>query len=397
MTNSGWIQLDGVEQILPYDGWEFEQLRRKVLDCLYQNGYELVVPPLADFVECLLGGTNEDLDVLTVKTPDYVSGKMFGIRADMTPQVARMAALHLPVQNQPVRLCYFGSSLLARVPSTGSSRELLQFGAELFGSSSLQSDCEVIRLMVETLSLAGIESLSISLGHVGIIESLLQEFGMKGSPAENQLIHALNLKSKPELRELARQFELSTPAVETFADLIDLNGGIEIVDEAKERLGIKSESLPQLLVEFERVVRQVAKENTDVSLHVDYAQVGGYQYHTGVIFSAYGPGYGQPLAKGGRYDGVMAAYGKPCAATGFSGDLRLLRRAIHGRCTKAVLVPLNAEVPKAKITELIERGERVIYQLPDQIRASLVDSCDREFSFATGEWQVVPFSISGET
>ncbi len=115
----GWLQLDGVEQILPYDGWEFELLRRQLLDRLYQNGYELVLPSLADFVECLLGGTNDDLDVLTVKAPDYVSGKMFGIRADMTPQIARLAALYLPVQKQPVRLCYFGSSLLARAPSIG--------------------------------------------------------------------------------------------------------------------------------------------------------------------------------------------------------------------------------------------------------------------------------------
>ena len=394
--NGGWIQLDGVEQILPYDGWEFEQLRRRLLDCLYQNGYELVVPPLADFVECLLGGTNEDLDVLTVKTPDYVSGKMFGIRADMTPQVARMAALHLPVQQQPVRLCYFGSSLLARVPSAGGSRELLQFGAELFGSSSLESDCEVIRLMIETLKIAGIESLSVAMGHVGIIESLLRQFGIKDSPIESQLLTALNQKSKPALRELATKYELSESALDTFSSLIDLNGGIEVLEEAKNRLGNVGDGIPELLAEFERVVHQVAAENAEVSLHVDYAQVGGYQYHTGVIFSAYGPGYGQPLAKGGRYDDVMAAYGTTCAATGFSGDLRLLRRAIRGRCRKAVLVPLHSNVPKARIAELIEQGDRVVYQLPDQMRDSLIDSCDREFSNVSGQWLVVPFRGEGD-
>ncbi len=392
----GWIQLDGVEQILPYDGWELEQLRRKLLDCLYQNGYELVVPPLADFMECLLGGNNDDLDVLTVKTPDYVSGKMFGIRADMTPQVARMAALHLPVQKQPVRLCYFGSSLLARVPKTGGSRELLQFGAELFGSSSLESDCEVIRLMIETLRIAGIDSLSVSLGHVGIIEGLLNQFGFKGSPLENKLLNAFNRKSKPELQELAKEFDIPVAVAEKFASLIDLNGGVEIIDKARERLGSVSKNLSDSLAEFERVVRQVSKENDKVSLHVDYAQVGGYQYHTGVIFSAYGPGYGQPLAKGGRYDDVMEAYGKPCAATGFSGDLRLLRRAIRGRCRKAVLVPLNADIPKNSITELIEQGERVVHQLPDQSDESLVESCDRVFSNRSGEWMVVPLGTDGE-
>ena len=392
----GWIQLDGVEQILPYDGWEFEQLRRELLDCLYQNGYELVVPPLADFVECLLGGTNDDLDVLTVKTPDYVSGKMFGIRADMTPQVARLAALHLPVQQQPVRLCYFGSSLLARVPSIGGSRELLQFGAELFGSSSLESDCEIIRLMIESLRIAGIDSLSVSLGHVGIIESLFEQFGYKKSSIDTALLNAFKRKSKPELDALADREGLRAEAIEIFSNLIELNGGIDILDEAESRLKSVGNNVPRLLSEFERVVRRVAEENKGVSLHVDFAQVGGYQYHTGVIFSAYGPGYGQPLAKGGRYDSVMAAYGTPCAATGFSGDLRLLRRAIRGECKKAVMVPLNSTVPREQIGALIERGDRVVYQLPDQTRASLIHTCDREFICQAGKWRVVPLAIEGK-
>lgn len=392
----GWIQLDGVEQILPYDGWEFEQLRRELLDCLYQNGYELVVPPLADFVECLLGGTNDDLDVLTVKTPDYVSGKMFGIRADMTPQVARLAALHLPVQQQPVRLCYFGSSLLARVPRIGGSRELLQFGAELFGSSSLESDCEIVRLMIESLRIAGIDSLSVSLGHVGIIESLFEQFGYKKSSLENALLDALKRKSKPELDALADREGLPAEVIEIFSNLIELNGGIDILDEAENRLKSIGNNVPRLLSEFERVVRRVAEESDGVSLHVDFAQVGGYQYHTGVIFSAYGPGYGQPLAKGGRYDSVMAAYGTPCAATGFSGDLRLLRRAIRGECKKAVMVPLNSTVPREQIGALIERGDRVIHQLPDQTRASLIHTCDREFICQAGKWRVVPLAIEGK-
>ena len=391
----GWIQLDGVEQILPYDGWEFEKLRRKLLDCLYQNGYELVVPPLADFVESLLGGANDDLDVLTVKTPDYISGKMFGIRADMTPQVARMAALHLPVQNQPVRLCYFGSSLLARPPSIGSSRELLQFGAELFGSSSMESDCEIIRLMIETLGIAGINSLSISLGHVGIIDCLMRKFGFEDTPVSEELLDVLRWKSKPALAELAQRFELSAESQETFGGLIELNGSVEIVDEARRRLGSLGDELLLLLDEFEKVVRQVEKDNSQVLLHIDYAQVGGYQYHTGVIFSAFGPGYGYPLAKGGRYDSVMAAYGTPCAATGFSGDLQLLRRAIRGQCEKAILVPFDVRVPDNVIKALIEPGDRVVRQLPDQALESLTDTCDREFSDRSGEWKIVPLSNDG--
>lgn len=391
----GWLQLDGVEQILPYDGWEFEKLRRLLLDCMYRNGYELVVPPLADFVESLLGGANDDLDVLTVKTPDYVSGKMFGIRADMTPQVARMAALHLPVQKQPVRLCYFGSSLLARAPNIGGSRELLQFGAELFGSSSRESDCEIIRLMIETLSIAGVNTLSVSLGHVGIIDGLMRIYGIEDTPVSEKMLDVLRLKSKPALNEVAEQFELSAEARETFGGLIDLNGGVDVVKEARQRLGGLGNELLMLIDEFEDVACYVEKDNSQVALHVDYGQTGGYQYHTGVIFAAYGSGYGQPLAKGGRYDNVMKAYGSPCAATGFSGDLRLLRRAIRGQCEKAVLVPFDAGVPDNVIRALIDSGDRVIRQLPDQTRESLAETCDREFSEHAGEWQIVALSNDG--
>lgn len=339
-----WVQLDGVEQILPFDGWEFELLRRKVLDCLYQNGYELVVPPLADFVESLLGGTNEDLDLLTVKAPDYASGKLYGIRADMTPQLARMAALHLPVQESAIRLCYFGSTLLARVPKIGGHRELLQFGAELFGSSSQESDREIIRLMVECLKLAGIQSLSLSMGHVGVIREILRAYDID-SHQDAEILSMLRRKSVPDLQDFfSGQNFSSSSAANTLCELTALNGDIAIVKSANHRLRGLSPGLDQILAEFEDIVRKVSAELTDVSVHVDYSQTGGYQYHTGVIFSAYGPGYGQALAKGGRYDNVLSVYGSDVPATGFSGDLRLLRDAIHGKCRKGILVSTGLDV-----------------------------------------------------
>ena len=393
--NASWNQLDGVEQILPYDGWELELLRRRLLDCLYQNGYELVVPPLADFVESLLGGTNEDLDLLTVKTPDYMSGKLFGIRADMTPQVARMAALHLPVQDTVVRLCYFGPTLLARAPNIGGSRELLQFGAELFGSSSRESDCEIVRLMVECLNTAGIESLSVSLGHVGFIEEINRAFQLEGQ-IESEILSALQKKSKPGLRELAKQYGLQPSAVEIFCDLTQLNGDIGVIDSANQRLSGISMRLDLLLDEFEQVIRQLSREMSHVEFHVDYAQTGGYKYHTGVIFAAYGLGYGHALAKGGRYDHVLAAYGTPCPATGFSGDLRLLRRVIRGQCRKGILIAAGAEVSADKIAEAVSQGARIIRQLPDQRRDGLAMICDREFVKQDGDWQIVPFGVKEE-
>ena len=387
--SSSWTQLDGVEQILPYDGWEIEQLRRNILDCLHNNGYELVIPPLADFIESLLGGTDADLDVLTVKAPDNVSGRLFGIRADMTPQVARMAALHLPVQEGVVRLCYFGPTLLARSPSVGASRELLQFGAELFGSSDLQADREIIRLMVDSLHIAGIPDLSISLGHVGIIEELFAALNISDS-IESNVLDALKMKSKPDLQQLAHSNSLSDSSLDMLCGLTYLNGGMKVIDRAKQMLCGISERMDRLMAEIANVANWLHEELPNVSCHLDFALIGSYRYHTGIIFSAYGSGFGQALAKGGRYDRVLSAYGHHCPATGFSGDLRLLSRGVKGNCRKAVLISDDAQVPQERVAELMNDGFRIIRQLPGQRRESMLAACDRELNLIDGEWVLQP-------
>ena len=389
---SGWIQLDGVEQILPYDGWEFEQLRRNLLDCLYQNGYELVVPPLVDFIESLLGGASEDLDLLTVKTPDYVSGKLYGIRADMTPQVARLVACHLPGENKVARLCYLGPTLLAKVPNAGKSREILQYGAELFGSDSIEADCEVIRLMVRVLEIAGIESPSISIGHVGIVDELMElstmEFGVR-----EKVTSALKRKSRPALKEIADEHACQSREFEIYHKLVELNGGVEVISQARSQLGGMTARMDNLLDEYEQIVTNAVRENENASFHVDYALMGSYQYHSGVVFAAFGSGYGQALVKGGRYDRVLEAYGKACPATGFSGDLRLLRRTVQVQCNKGVLIPYGVDVPAQKIEELLRQNNRVIRQLPDQKRGSLLEVCDQELIERDGKLEVVPFVV----
>ena len=389
MTDS-WIQLDGVEQILPFDAWELEILRRKLLDRLFHNGYDLVVPPIADFVESLLGGTNEDLDLLTVKAPDYASGKLFGIRADMTPQIARVAAHHMPVKSEVVRLCYFGPTLLARSRNKGGSRELLQYGAELFGSSAPQADGEVVRLMVECLQIAGAGCLSVSLGHVGIIGELFNVLGIDANGDRHDIIAALEKKSKPRLAELNVESKLSNQALSILSDVVDLNGDVNTVNEANSRLIGISERLDPLLLEFKAFIEQIDEEIGSVKIHVDYAQVGGYQYHTGIIFSAYGSGYGHALANGGRYDNVLTTYGVPCPATGFSGDLRLLRQVIRGAQKKGILLSEGSDVPTDVINAQFANGDRVIRQLPRQSTSSLASVCDRKFIENEGRWIIVP-------
>ncbi len=386
-----WIQLDGVEQILPYEGWNLEQLRRKLLDRLHQNGYDLVIPPLADFVESLLGDTDSDLDVLTVKAPDYVSGKLFGIRADMTPQIARMAAHHLPIEDSVIRLCYFGPTLLARAPHPGDSRELLQFGAELFGSASPESDREIVRLMIECLTLAGIKFLSVSLGHVGIVQEVFNLTSIDSS-LERSVLSAVQNKSIPDLIDLKNHHGLHPDQIDLLSDLTKLNGDLDTLETANLRLSGINSDLDSLLHEFEEMVKQLSRENNSIRIHLDYSQIGGYRYHTGIIFSAYGAGYGRALAKGGRYDAVLAAYGTPCPATGFSGDLRLLRGTNFGvQQQKGAMIAIDTKVPDDTIQLMIDAGHRIIRQLPDQTRSSLNSSCDREIVQQEGTWKVVPF------
>jgi len=393
--SDSWIQLDGVEQILPFDGWEFEQLRRRLLDCMYSNGYEYVVPPLADFVESLLGGTNGDLDLLTVKAPDYASGKMFGIRADITPQIAHMALHHLYTDNSVVRLCYIGPTLLARPRKTGGSRELLQFGSELFGSDSNEADCEIVRLMTECLVLAEINSLSVSLGHVGVIDAVMDVLNVSAQEWE-KIYSTLQIHSKPRLYEIAEECELSNESVDTICELMELNGDISIIESANRRLKGISEKLDGLLLQFDRFVHLLRAELDDVELFIDYAQVGSYKYHSGVIFSAYGAGFSHALANGGRYDNVLLNRGTPCPATGFSGDLRQLRDAKAGENKKAILVPRGADISSSRIDELLSHNNRLIRQLPHQSLESLKSVCDRVMKLQDGNWVAVDIDDIGD-
>lgn len=389
MNKELWKQLDGVEYIPPGDGWTVEQLRRAIIDCLDANGYELVIPPLADYAESLLSSSHEDLDLLTVKVPDPVNGRLYGIRADMTPQVAKIAALHTPVADGIIRLSYLGPVLLARAPDLGARRELFQFGAELFGSPAPESDCEVIRLMVQVLQIAGVESLSVSLGHVGIVNETMAAIGIDDE-IESELLNALQRKSNPDLKDFALQHGSSKDALEVLHNLVQLNGASNIAAQAEKLLSGMSPRLDNALEEFTTVVELVRTCLPELHIHLDYAQIGGYKYHTGTIFSAYGPGYGQALAKGGRYDGILSAYGISASATGFSGDLRLLLEGRQVASRKAILVPVGSDVPIDVVELHRMRGDRVIHQLPGQSKKDIQHTCDRVLVQRDAKWVVEP-------
>ncbi|NOZ38430.1 MAG: ATP phosphoribosyltransferase regulatory subunit, partial [Gammaproteobacteria bacterium] len=234
MKNERWLLPEGIEEVLPRQARALESLRRRLLDIYDSWGYERVMPPFIEYLESLLTGTGNDLDLQTFKLTDQLSGRMMGIRADMTPQVSRIAACHLQ-QDAPLRLCYMGSVIKTRPDSFASSRSPLQLGAELYGHSGVESDIEILCLMIETLHQSGIAQPYIDLGHVGIYRGLAQQAGLSQTQ-EATLFDALQRKARPEIEACLADWELDDRLAAMLLALADLNGGEEVLQQAKEQL-----------------------------------------------------------------------------------------------------------------------------------------------------------------
>ena len=322
MTSERWLMPEGVEEILPPDSWRMEELRRKVLDHLRASGYDLVVPPLIEYLDSLLTGAGTDLDLLTFKLTDQLNGRMMGLRADITPQTARIDARRNG-DSAPSRLCYLGTVLRTRPEDLGGSRCLQQLGAELFGQSGCEADYEVIRLMIETLALAGIEQPHLDIGHVGVYSALVREAGLKAT-AERELFDIMQRKSRPDLEVFIAESGLSPALGSAFLALVDLNGGAEVIDRARAELGGLAPGIALALDELVGVIDRVAAAHPQLMMHIDLAELHGYRYKTGIVFAAFMPGQGRELARGGRYDGIGGVFGRSRPATGFSADFAAL-------------------------------------------------------------------------
>jgi len=316
-----WLLPEHVEDVLPAEAAKIEALRRALLDLFASHGYELVIPPLLEYVDSLLTGTGHDLDLRTFKLVDQLSGKMMGVRADITPQVARIDA-HLLNRDGVTRLCYCGSVLHARPASLAATREPIQIGAEIYGHAGVQSDLEVQRLLARSLEIAGVRGARIDIGHVAVFRALVQAAGI-GAEAEADLFEALQRKDVPALRTLTRKLEAKTRTALML--LPELYGGAEVIETAARKLP----DLPALKNAL-ATLRALARD-CSVPASFDLAELRGYHYHSGVVFDAYcdGPsGSGALLiARGGRYDEVGKAFGRPRPATGFSIGLRELAGA----------------------------------------------------------------------
>ncbi|MDP1615167.1 MAG: ATP phosphoribosyltransferase regulatory subunit [Methylococcales bacterium] len=377
-----WLLPEYVEDILPVEALHIEVKRRQILDLLLTHGYQQVMPPLLEYVESLLSGSGSDMDLQMFKVVDQLSGRMMGLRADMTPQVARIDA-HLLNFDGIARLCYV-NSVLHTIPSgITQTREPLQIGAELYGHSGLESDLEVQCLMLQCLSVSSISEIHLDLGHVAVFRGLIKGAGISRE-LENELFSVLQAKDISTLQELCLKLKKNTR--DALLLLPELYGDKNILADAMKRLPdypIIRTALNELSVvekELKLVVDRVA---------FDLADLRGYHYHTGMVFAAYAKGCSSAIALGGRYDEIGKVFGRARPATGFSMDLRELSRLVKPKTyPKGIRAPFDKKNKELEnmIQQLRKAGQIVVMELPGQRSESLV--CDRQLVLLDGKWIV---------
>ena len=378
-----WLLPEYLADALPNEAAKIERLRRSVLDLFRVNGYELVMPPMLEYLDSLLTGSGSDLTLSTFKLIDQLSGRTLGLHADMTPQVARIDA-HLLNRQGVTRLCYCDSVLHTRPASQAASREPIQIGAELYGYAGVEADLEVIRLLAAALKAAGTPASRIDISHVGVFRSLSRAAGLDPA-AEARLLALLQVKDVPGLAECCST--LAEPFRSAFLRLPELYGGADVLEAAASDLP----DLPEVAAAL-ATMRHLHRAMPDLPLSFDLADLRGYHYHNGVVFAAYFPGFSSAIARGGRYDGVGSDFGRARPATGFSMDLReVARLAVGSTPAAAILAPYCAgdsasdRVLAARVAQLREQGEVVVEQLPGT-SGSEGPYCDRALVERDGQW-----------
>jgi ATP phosphoribosyltransferase regulatory subunit len=309
-----WVLPEYIEDILPAEAKRIEGLRRQILDLFFSKDYELVMPPLLEYTDSLLTGTGHDLELRTFKVVDQLSGRMMGLRADITPQVARIDA-HLLNRKGVTRLCYCGSVLHTRPLSPGATREPLQIGAEMYGERAVAADVEMLELLCRALKLAGVRQARVDIGHVAVFRAIARAARVSAD-LESGMFEALQRKDVPALKDLSRKLPAKTR--DALLLLPSLYGGAEILDQAEANLP----KLPEITNAI-GTLRKLARA-CKFPASVDLAELRGYHYHSGAVFDAYCDGVTGAVARGGRYDEVGKAFGRARPATGFSIDLRSL-------------------------------------------------------------------------
>jgi ATP phosphoribosyltransferase regulatory subunit len=380
---STWLLPENIADVLPSEARKLEELRRALLDRFRAYGYEMVMPPLLEYLESLLTSGGSDLNLRTFKLVDQLSGRTLGLRADTTPQVARIDA-HLLNRQGVTRLCYAGSVLHTRPRGLHATREQIQVGAEIYGHAGLEADVEIQQLMLDVLRIAGFDAVRLDLCHAGVLASLFAH-DANASALGEALYEALAGKDVARLNELTR--DLTTPVREALRALPSLYGDASVLEEARRRLPSWPE-ITRALDDLAFLTSQV--EGAEVT--IDLADLRGYAYHSGAMFSAYVDGVPNAVARGGRYDHVGQAYGRARPATGFSLDLRDVARisSMEAR-SSAILAPWkHDDALRASVSALRDAGEVVIQALPGHDHDLDEFACDRLLVERDGVWIVEP-------
>jgi ATP phosphoribosyltransferase regulatory subunit len=394
MRNERWLLPEGIDELLPEEARRLEALRRDLLDLHAGWGYELVITPFIEYLDSLLTGTGRDLELQTFKLTDQLSGRMLGVRADITPQAARIDA-HQLRREEPTRLCYLGSVLRTRGEGLAESRSPLQLGAELYGHAGVDSDVEVLCLMMATLRVAGIDDVYLDLGHVGIFRGLARDAGLDPE-REAAVFAALQRKAEPEVVALVETWGLPAPAGRRLIALTGLNGDDEVVARARAELAGAPADVLAAVDDVEAVAGALRRCLPGVPLHYDLAELRGYGFHSGVVFAAFVPGEGQEVARGGRYDHIGEVFGRARPATGFSADLKTMLRVGRFKAPAAarrVFAPGPAEADAALervIDELRANGWTVLRELPGQTGDAAAMGCGHCLRRRAGGWVVEP-------
>ena len=378
---STWLLPENIADVLPSEARKIEELRRRLLDRFRSYGYELVMPPMLEYLESLLTSGGSDLNLRTFKLVDQLSGRTLGLRADITPQVSRIDA-HLLNRQGVTRLCYAGNVLHTRPRGLHATREQIQIGAEIYGHAGLEADLEIQQLMLDSLRLSGLDKVRLDLCHAGVLAALL-ELEPSAAALGEALYDALGAKDVPRLNELTSK--LGDVTRDALRALPSLYGDASVLDEARVRLP----NLPVIGRALDDLAFLAGRAN-GAELMIDLADLRGYAYHSGVMFSAYVDGVPNAVARGGRYDHVGQAYGRARPATGFSLDLREVARIspVDARGS-AVLAPWKHDEPLlAAVAELRDAGEVVIQALPGHNHDLDEFAFDRILIERDGKWVV---------
>lgn len=387
-TDQYWALPDGISEALPEESWRLENLRRSLLDVYATWGYQMVMPPLVEYMQSLNTGIGSNLDLQTFKVTDQLTGRTMGIRADMTPQIARIDAHKLQTEH-PNRLCYIGSVLRTRAFNEDGSRSPLQVGAELFGHAGEDSDFEVIALLLTTLKHCQVPAITLDIGHVNIFRSLAAQAGLSASQ-EKIFFDMLERKSLPDIEAWLATAHLPTAETEMLRQLPRLYGKADILNTAIEVLSAANQQVKDALQYLTSLVKRIQCEFPDCHIHVDLTELSGYDYHTGIVYAVYAEGSGREIARGGRYDGIGKLFGRARPATGFSTDLRILTRYWQAQAQQPIKIFAPADADpclSSTIQQLRSQGHWVVRQLQgDTVKTPQDAGCGQQLIKHGNEW-----------